>query len=406
VADRGNHTIRRITPTGIVTTVAGSGSPGSADGIGTAASFNLPAGVALDGSGNLYVADSGNNKIRKITLQGEQLSGLDIRDLWVTPEGETGYLAATSSGIALGTLDASGNATRQRTYGPYDQWAPAAAACSLDGLSRVLWQNADGRWDVWLVGPDGVLGSFAFPADPGLTAEDVAGAQAGITHVLLRGARDAALETVDAQGIGAGRVSLGSYPGWTAAAISDGNEGLTRVLWTNTDGRFGLSLASSSGILQTSRYRQDGVAVDVAAGGDGRTRILHVSSDGRVGLWIVDGSGALVTIGPTYPPPSGFAPRRLSAGQDGSARVLFTDPTRASVIWLLSPDGVLQGSIDLARPTPPTSMHGNRTGTFDSADFVDCDSGTPAQAKFTQDGENVVGTLNAPKTAASWTCAS
>ena len=70
VADRGNNTIRKITSSGIVTTLAGSSSPGSADGTGTAASFNSPAGVALDASGNLYVADSGNNKIRKITLPG------------------------------------------------------------------------------------------------------------------------------------------------------------------------------------------------------------------------------------------------------------------------------------------------------------------------------------------------
>jgi sugar lactone lactonase YvrE len=70
VADSGNNTIRKITSSGIVTTLAGSASLGSADGTGTAASFNSPAGVALDASGNLYVADSGNNKIRKITFPG------------------------------------------------------------------------------------------------------------------------------------------------------------------------------------------------------------------------------------------------------------------------------------------------------------------------------------------------
>ena len=58
VADTGNHTIRKVTPAGVVTTLAGlAGSSGSADGTGSAARFNGPAGVAVDSAGNVYVAD-------------------------------------------------------------------------------------------------------------------------------------------------------------------------------------------------------------------------------------------------------------------------------------------------------------------------------------------------------------
>ena len=71
VADSTNHTIRKITPGGVVTTLAGlRETSGDADGSGSAARFNLPAGIAVDSAGNLYVADSGNYTIRKVTPAG------------------------------------------------------------------------------------------------------------------------------------------------------------------------------------------------------------------------------------------------------------------------------------------------------------------------------------------------
>ena len=71
VADSCNHTIRMITAGGVVSTVAGSPSTrGYADGTGSAASFDTPGGLAVDGSGNLFVADTLNNTIRKVTSGG------------------------------------------------------------------------------------------------------------------------------------------------------------------------------------------------------------------------------------------------------------------------------------------------------------------------------------------------
>jgi serine/threonine protein kinase/sugar lactone lactonase YvrE len=71
VADTGNNAIRKITPDGVVHTLAGlAGSPGSADGVGPAARFRNPWGVAVDEVGNLLVADMSNDTIRKITPEG------------------------------------------------------------------------------------------------------------------------------------------------------------------------------------------------------------------------------------------------------------------------------------------------------------------------------------------------
>lgn len=72
IADRGNHTIRRIYPFGLVETIAGTpGKPGHQDGAATGARFNEPRGIAVDLTGNVYVADSGNYVIRMITSDGK-----------------------------------------------------------------------------------------------------------------------------------------------------------------------------------------------------------------------------------------------------------------------------------------------------------------------------------------------
>jgi len=71
VADTGNHTLRRVAMDGTVTTLAGSpGVPGSADGVGAQARFDAPFGIAVDGTGMVYVADTENHTIRRVATDG------------------------------------------------------------------------------------------------------------------------------------------------------------------------------------------------------------------------------------------------------------------------------------------------------------------------------------------------
>ncbi|GEM_PF-380356 len=70
IADTGNHRIRLLTPKGQVLTVAGSGKPGHNDEAGKLAQFNAPSGLGIDGAGNVYIADTANNRVRKMLPNG------------------------------------------------------------------------------------------------------------------------------------------------------------------------------------------------------------------------------------------------------------------------------------------------------------------------------------------------
>ena len=113
VADAGeSNRIRKIAPDGIATTLAG-GNEGFSDGAGAAASFSTPSGLALANDGNLFVADTGNNRIRKVTPEGQVST--------VAGDGKAGYVDGPASqaqfngpiGIAV---DTRGNTYVADTY--------------------------------------------------------------------------------------------------------------------------------------------------------------------------------------------------------------------------------------------------------------------------------------------------
>jgi sugar lactone lactonase YvrE len=88
VADNGNHTIRKVTATGLVSTLAGqAGHKGSADGPGAVARFDVPGGVAVDASGMVYVADYFNSTIRQITPLGEVTTFAGMPRFWRSLDG-------------------------------------------------------------------------------------------------------------------------------------------------------------------------------------------------------------------------------------------------------------------------------------------------------------------------------
>jgi sugar lactone lactonase YvrE len=176
VADTGNHAIRKITPQGAVTKLAGTGEAGYRDGAGTQAQFNGPVGVAVDASGRVYVADTYNDRIRAIapdgqvsTLAGGERPGYQDgfgsvarfdtpTALAVDAQGEI-WIADTRND-AIRRLSRSGEVSTLSLAPPGDGQPvlrrPLSLAVSNDGMlyvgemarGRVLQLTTDGRWHV------------------------------------------------------------------------------------------------------------------------------------------------------------------------------------------------------------------------------------------------------------------
>ena len=99
VGDSGNNRIRKVSPAGVVTTLAGSGNAAFADGMGVAASFNSPAGLAVDGTGNVYVADRSNSRIRKMQTQFASLAS-NLGSVQGQVNGVSANVSTLTSGLA------------------------------------------------------------------------------------------------------------------------------------------------------------------------------------------------------------------------------------------------------------------------------------------------------------------
>ncbi|MAG36986.1 MAG: hypothetical protein CL878_12190, partial [Dehalococcoidia bacterium] len=154
VADRRNHRIRKIAPDGTVSTLAGSGISGYADGVGTAAQFNQPMDVAVDGAGNVYVADRDNDRIRKITPDG-------------TVSSLTDAVFEFPTGVAV---DAAGTvyvADRLSCCGPFEQTHQIYAVSPAGSVTLLAGTPAAGFAD-----GAGITAQFNQPMD---VAVDAAG---------------------------------------------------------------------------------------------------------------------------------------------------------------------------------------------------------------------------------------
>ncbi|MCX6954221.1 MAG: hypothetical protein NTV51_18885, partial [Verrucomicrobia bacterium] len=163
IADAGNHTIRKLTPAGLVSTLAGLATTrGSADGTGTGARFSTPSGVAADDSGNVYVADTGNHTVRKITPAGVVTTVAGTAGTSGSQDGP-GTAALFSSPYSV-AVDAAGNLFVGDNNYTIRQITPEGVVTTIGGLAgtsgATVGRGADTRLSIPIalaVDPDNAL---------------------------------------------------------------------------------------------------------------------------------------------------------------------------------------------------------------------------------------------------------
>jgi sugar lactone lactonase YvrE len=165
LTDRGNNEVREISPAGIVTTLAGSaGFPiGSNDGVGTNAHFNDPEGIALDAAGNIYVADYGNNLIRRVTRAGTVTTLAGNPNTYASVDGtnsNAGFyaphgIAVDNSGNLYVTEDEGETVRRLTPVGTNWVVTTIAGRAQVTGTADGLGPNA--RFGALGAGPRGII---------------------------------------------------------------------------------------------------------------------------------------------------------------------------------------------------------------------------------------------------------
>jgi sugar lactone lactonase YvrE len=132
IADFNNNRIRKLDKNGIITTVAGNGSEGysSDGGAATNATLHYPSGVAVDASGFLYIADSGNNRLRRVALAGYPT--LDIENVSAANDGDYQVVVTSPSGSVTSAV-----ATLTVVFPPSIVAQPASVAAPIGGVATL-----------------------------------------------------------------------------------------------------------------------------------------------------------------------------------------------------------------------------------------------------------------------------
>lgn len=330
VADSGNNAIRKVTSTGCVTTLAGGGSFGNGDGIGTAARFYGPMGVGLDRAGNIYVADSGNNAIRKVTPAGVVTTFAGLSGSWNGGSADGRGAAARFNQPRGVVVDGSGSVyVADEFNNTIRKVTPDGMVTTLAGLA-----GSFGGWDG--------MGADARFNEPSGVAVDSAG------NIYVADYGNCAIRKVTPSGKVTTVAGMPGQPGKADGTGWDGDESVARFNWP-----FGVAVDSAGNLYVADTLNN---AVRKVTSGN----VVTTLPSRQVNFRSPDGIGSDARF--SYP--TGLA-------SDGVGNLYVADEFN-NAIRKVTPTGVVTTLAGLAQadPTgPPDANRGSADGTGSAARF-------------------------------------
>ncbi len=296
IADALNNVIRKVWRTGAISTVAGVGGAFGFSGDGDVAihtKLGGPTDVAFDSSGNMYIADSGNDRIRKV-------NGVRRNDFNGDGKSDLLFQDSVTGQVDVSLMNGANATTNGNLIGPGSWSVTHTGDLNGDGKADVLWRNTDGRVAASLLNGTVTIGSVNF-FDTGSTwvithVADFDGD--GKADILWRNTADGsvALWLMDGMHARSKSTLLGPGATYVPTHVADLNgDGKADIIWRNSnDGTVTSWLMNGTSLVEPGFVRGAGnwiVTHTADLNGDGKTDLLWRNTlDGTVEGWLMNGT--------------------------------------------------------------------------------------------------------------------
>ncbi len=376
VADTGNNTIRKITPARVAATLAGSaGTSGTNDGVLSSARFKNPSAVAVDAIGDMYVADTGNYTIRKITSLGV-----------VSTVGGTPGILGSANGAGLAArfynpssvaLDATGNIyvadTRNNRISrgvPFLAFGTKIKRdFNSDGADDIIFQNSLGQVAVWYLNGAGAISSAGW-ISTGLMGD---WGVVGLADMNGDSTADIVFQNTSGQiavwymnGAGgvtsAALISAGGLGDWRIVGVTDmNNDGNADLIFQNNAGQIVVWYMNGGGGVLTFSFLSPGALGDwrivgvADLNGDSNADIVFQNTLGQIVVWYLNGSGAVSSA--AYLSTGAMGDWKVSGiadlNGDGNADLVFKNTAGQIVVWYLNGAGPVSSAAFISTGSMP-----------------------------------------------------